>query len=234
MSDGYVDLSFGENDNNIGSKSKKFKGKEGEKYRISLVWFHTNPDGSLNFERPRFTACERFFLNGVGYFLNRGPEYAKIAGGPPKQTVGTIIVKWPTDRNGSLDKASFTNGTGYEVLAWIFSGKKYQQMKAIHDEFPVGEHDIKIDCEDTQYQKMSFTPTKESLFTTLANNPKGAAIVAAIREEVNRIASSLATEMAQDLTLDQIRERLAGEGGATPVVTGAAENVDNLLDDLGV
>lgn len=232
MSDGFTDFSFGENDNNIGVKSKRFKGKEGETYRVSFVWFHENDDGTLDYNRPRFTGCERHYLNGVGYFLNKGPEYSKIAGGPPKQTVGTIICVWPTDNSGGLDKASFANGTGYAVFPWVFSAKKYKDLRSLAEDFPFHQHDVKIVCEDTQFQKMTFSPTKENLFTKLANSEKGAAIVEAIQGQVAKIAETLHSEMASDFTLDQIREKLGGGTSTPTAVGGAGESVDNLLDDM--
>lgn len=232
--DGFMDFTFDEGDDKIGKKAKRFKGKEGESYRVSFVWLPEDSDGNINAEgNIRFTGCERHYMNGVGYFLHKGPEYAKIAGGPPKQAVATIIVVWPTDKKGRLNTEAFSRGEGYQVMSWVFSADRYDQLRRRNEEFPLGSHDITLACTDTQYQKMDVSPCKDSLFRKLweSDKEKAKAIAATIIDEVRDIAKNLRNDIARDLSLDQIREKLGGSN-ATAVTGAAAGDVDGLLDNL--
>lgn len=232
MSNGFVDMTFGENDNHVGNKTRRFKGREGEQYRVSFAWYHKKEDGSLDLNKPHFIGCNRHYIKGAGFVLDKGPEYAKLAGGPAKQAVGTVIVVWPTDGSGNLDTEKFKSGQGFQVMPWVFSGKVYRDIRNICSEFGPADHDIKISCEDTQYQKMTFTPARQSIFAQLQNSEKGSDMHSVILEEVEKISESIAMDMAQDLTLDQIKERLGGTPATPTNVGGANENVDALLDGL--
>jgi len=228
--DGFKDFSFGTGDKDIGKKSQRFKGKEGETYRVSFVWVGKDEEGK---DVCRFTGCERHYVQGVGYFLHKGPEYARIAGGPPKQAVATILVVWPTDKNGRLNKEAFGRGEGWEVKPWVFSAERYEQLARRNEQFPLHEFDLTITCTDSQYQKMDLSPCRESLFSKLgeAKNDKSAKILETIMAEVESAEKGLRNDMARDVSLDKIREKMGGSA-ATPASGGAAENVDGLLDNL--
>lgn len=233
---GYAEFGFGAGDDNLSGKTKRFKAKEGEKYRVSFVWWPGMEDGKPNLDAPtpKFIGCKRLYLQGVGYFIDKGPEYVKIAGGSPsKMQVATLICKWPTDTAGNLDKARFQNGE-FSVMPWIFSTDKYRNIEQNHREFPLGQHDLTIACTDTQYQKMTLSPCRESLFRKLAEKDKAGPII----EAVKNLMGSINTELAQDLTIDQIRERLGRAGGGGGPVAGGgvapsnSADFDNMLDDI--
>lgn len=234
MSNGFQDFTFDSGDDHVGKKTDRYKGKEGETDRVSFVWYNKDGDGNPDFSAPvRFTGCERHYVQGVGYFLNKGPEFSKIAGGPPKQAVATIMVVWPSDSRGRLDAEAFKKGEGYKVVAWVFAADKYDQLKRRNDEHPLNECDMILACTDTQFQKMDISPARESLFRKLyeSNNERGKAIAKAILEEVENVEKNLRQTLARDLTLDQLREKM---GGATagPVSDHSGEDVDGLLDNL--
>ena len=229
--DGYMEFGFDSGDENIGKKAKRFKGKEGETYRTSFVWTRKNKDGD---KVVRFLGCERNYLAGVGYFLNKGAEYSRLAGQPAKQAVSTIIVSWPMNSRGRLDAERFKKGEGWEVMPWVFSATRYDQLRRRNDQFPLTEFDLSIKCEDTQYQKMDLSACKESLFLRLRKSEKDniRAMVDAINLEVEELAKTLQNDMARDMTLDQIREKMGGAGGSPVTSSGSVEDVDGLLDDL--
>jgi len=239
---GFQQFGFGRDDGGIGQKSNKFKAEQGKTYRVSFAWWTINEDGSMNLDAPtpEFVGAMRHYKEGVGYFLNKGPEYTALAGDAPKQAIGTVIIVWPTDSKGDLDKNRLANDDGIDVMPWIFSADKYKQFGQIHGEFPVGEHDVKINCTDTQYQKMTFAPCKDSILRKLAENPKAKPIIDRILGKVSEIAGSLKNEIARDMTLDQIREKLSGGGGGFAKKGGNAgmagsvvgENIDDLVDNL--
>lgn len=233
----YMEFGFGENDSNFGAKSKRFKAKEGETYRVSFVWWPGTEEGkpNLDAQTPRFIGCKRLYIAGVGYFMDKGPEYSRLAGGgPSKMYAATLICKWPTDSKGNLDKGRFASGE-FEINSWVMSVDKYHSIEARHKEFPLGQHDVTLACTDTQYQKIDISPCRESLFRKIMEkDPERAKTLI---ESVQAAAKDVPRDLAQDLTLDQIREKMNKGGGASPVAhTGTTSNnsadFDGMLDDI--
>jgi hypothetical protein len=229
-----MQFGFDQGDERIGSKSNRWKGETGRSYRISFVWWAGLETGKPDLDQvtPKFVGADTNYLPGVGYFINKGPEYTRLAGQPRKRIV-TPIILWPTDAKGTLDKNRLAAGE-CEVKVWIFSGDKYSSLKQIHAEFPFGQHDVTINCTDTQYQKMTFSPCKENLFRNLSNNPKAKTIVDGIVLEAQRIVADIQNEVGRDLTIQQITEKMNG-ANATAGVTGgvvAGAAVTGQIDDL--
>ena len=170
----------------------------------------------------------------MGYFLYKGPAYAQF--GSPKQNIATILLVWPTDKEGDLDGASFKAGKGWKVQPWVFSTDKYNTIKKSNKRFPLLKHDLALSCTDAQYQKMTFSPEGENLFQAMLASDKPAvkATVSKILKDIKGVAANIHRDLARDLTVDQVREAL-GEDVDTP--TGgsgnhASKNVDDLLDGV--
>lgn len=241
MSNGFIEFGFGEGDDNVsGQKFDRFKGKEGETYRVSFVWWPTKADGSfdLDAKTPRFVGAKRLYIPGVGYILDKGPEYAQF--GDSKLNVATILAVWPTDRKGGLDKARFASGD-VDIKPWVFGKDKYEQLKRRHDEFPFGSYDLTIACTDTQYQKMDLSPCRESLFRKVLESEKTKDLADAIMAQVNALAAQIQGVLARDMTVAQIRDKLSGgSGGSGGGSTGGnggstganSAAIDDLLDDM--
>jgi len=229
------EFGFGEGDDKVGAKSKRFKAKEGEKYRVSFVWWPGADKGTPNMDAPtpKFIGCKRLYLQGVGYFMDKGPEFVKIAGVASKMYVATLICRWPTDQNGALNKGRFQNGD-FQVQPWIMSTDKYRNIEQNHVEFPLGTHDLSLACTDTQYQKITLSPCRLNLFRELCEKDpaKAAPIIEATKEGIREIGD----ELAQDLTIEQIRERLNKSGGGSGMPAGVSasdnKNFDSMLDDI--
>jgi hypothetical protein len=243
MSNGISKIGFGNNDSDLDSKTKNFKAKEGEKYRISFAWWPGSEEGKPNLGKadespsPEFIAGKRLYLAGVGYFLDKGPEYSKLAGSQSRRQVGTIIVVWPVDSKGQVDKAKFQENK-WQVLPWIFAADKYRTIEQNHIEFPLSMHDLNLSCTDTQYQKMTMSPARENLFRKLLDGaPERAKLII---DQVRELIETLPSQFAQDLTIDQIKAKLAGAnggggGGRGPGGGGVATNskeLDGMLDDI--
>lgn len=239
---GLQEFSFGENDGGLGGRMRKFKAQEGYTYRASFLWFKGLETGALDFGtpeapgKPKFVGGQTHFIEGVGFVYSKGPEYVKLAGEPPKARIGTIIVVWPTDKFGKLDKTRLAAGEG-EIFPWFISGDKYSYLGRIHDEYPLSEHDITMTCTDTQYQKMTFISCKENVLRTLLSNPKAEEMMKKMLAEAAQIAVSLPAEIGKDMTIEQIREKMSGvstsggsPAGTTPAVSGG--DIDGLVDGL--
>ena len=232
-------IEFGGNDGTpepfSGGKNNRFKAKEGESYRVSFAWWPES-DGSVDMDatKPRFVGAHRNYIQGAGYVLNKGAEYTKIAGDPPKMAIATIIVVWPTDAQGRTDKTRINAGD-FLVQPWVFSESKYNALQPTHREFHLGNHDITITCADTQYQKLTFSPCKENLLRKLGESKKGKGkdVYDSIMSQVTTISAGIENEIARDLTLDQVREKL-GQSGTAPsdFDFGGDDEVDDMIDDI--
>ncbi len=233
MSTEFMEIGFGQNDDSFQSKGTRYKGKEGRTDRLSLVWWPME-DGKPNLDAktPKFIGAPRVYIKGVGYVLCKSAEYAKIAGQAAKKSVATIVIQWPTDDKGSLDKNNIQSG--FKVLSWCFSKGRYEQLARLHGEWPLGAHDFTFACSDTQYQKGDFTPCRESLFKMLMEKEGAEAIQKRILSGIAEVESGIQNELARDLTLDQIREALGVESSAVTGVVADAGVVDDMLDNLGV
>lgn len=230
----FVEFGFDDNDDKFKKSPSRFKAKEGETYRLSMVWWPEDGEGEPNLSAKtcRFVGAKRVYIQGAGYVLAKSAEITRMAGKPAKPAIATIVAMWPTNKAGSIDKARFVAGD-VAVMPWVFSQDRYEVIKRRHEEFPLGAHDITFSCTDTQYQKGDISPCRESLYAKVLGEPKLKAIADFVRSEISRIAENINGEIARDMTPAQVREALGGES-SSPVAVGASEDVDGLLDDLGV
>ncbi len=238
MSDGFQQFGFGENDGGVGKKGKRLKMDKGEVARISFLWWPGLAEGKLDLDAPTpgFVGAPRHYLKGVGYFINKGPEYTKLAGEPAKMRINTIIVKWPTLRSGKIDSEAIQKGE-FDVIYWVFDEGKYDEIKPVHQEWPLGKHDLTIKCTDAGFQKMSFSPCKESILRKFMEKGEDHPLVKKIVEAGQALLPGVNDEIGRTMSLDAIREKLTGGGGggggASPVTdTVATAEIDDALDDL--
>ena len=238
----FQDFSFGDGDENIGTRGKRFKAEGGRTYRMSFLRYTGldagKPDLGTpdNPKAPRFLGASTNFISGVGHVVNKVAEYTQLAGEAPKKRVCTIIIVWPTDKSGKVDKVRLAANEA-EVLTWTFSGDKYKNLMQIHEEFPFGTHDITAACpvDGTQYQKLTFAPCKENLLRTLMANPKAAEHVKVLIEAGMACETSIKDEVGRELSIAQIREKMTGAAtGATAgsPATTASGDIDSLVDGL--
>ena len=239
---GFQQFGFGENDTNIGNKDKRLKMDKGQSVRVSFLWWPGLKEGEPDIDAPSptFAGGPRHYLKGVGYFINQGPEYTKIAGEPPKIRINTIIVKWPTLSNGKIDKAGIQNGD-FRVLYWVFDENKYDEIKPLQNEWPFGKHDLVIKCTDAGYQKMSFSPCRESVLRMVLDKGPDNALVKKLVAAGQALLPTVNDEIGKLMSIDQIRDKIAGGGGGggggvgggSPVDGGAVtEEIDEALDSL--
>lgn len=125
------DFSFDDGDRSLTSNTKRLKFKNGETVRISFAWFPKGDDGKYDLKtNPKFRGANRVWVNGVGYVVANSPEIASITGATPKMSIATVVVVWPTDKNGNIDKNRMKNGD-CDVMPWVFSKRKYSEFESI-------------------------------------------------------------------------------------------------------
>jgi hypothetical protein len=240
---GFSDFSLGAKVPILQGGKTRWKPQKG-KFRLSFVALPGIETKEVRFVDgkglptiPLFSAAKRLYAKDVGYFVlpTDEPEapYIKLAGGGiPKTSIATTVVFWPTDANGTLDKARFANGE-FEVNTWVFSLEKYRQFEALNAEFPLSHHDLSVTVTDPQFHKMNFAPCKESLLKTICE--KKSDLFNTVMENASPIHANLRQDIGQDLTLDQIREKMSGSVGSPSSGNSSFNSsfdADDILDGM--
>jgi hypothetical protein len=238
----FVEFSFDQGDDGVQTRAKKFKGEEGRVYRLSFVWYPGLEDGAQALLKgmsdkvdgkdpaPKFIGAKRHYVPNVGYFIHKGPEYSKLAGGPPKMQVATIVVSWQCDPQGNVTSIEQPPG----VMPWIFSADKYDTIKGNHGQFAFGEHDLIAKCTRTQFQNFTFTPAKNNAVRKLIESGKASGIIDHIIDSAIEIRGNIKNEIARDMSIDDIRAKLGGDAGSPvgDVAPATNEQIDNALDGI--
>ena len=248
MSTNFQSFGFGQNDSGIGSRAEKFKAEKGKTYRIGFAWWEgMEGDDDFTVDKmtpaneedttltPKFIGAPRHYVQGAGYIINKGPEYTQLIGAAPKMMVATIVVSWALGKNGQPSKDSLFSSMP-DVMPWIFSQDKYEKLKKQHlMGYPMHDWDVQIDCEDATYQKFNFLPAKQNIFKEMlkSTNEQGQEVAKHIVERVRALAPNLEREIGQNLTIEQLKEKMGVEssGPVGNVVAGDAD-VDNLLGSM--
>jgi hypothetical protein len=239
MSDYLFDLSFGKNDEELRQKSTRFKMKKDEIARVSLAWWPTSENGNpdLDAENPHFKAARRLYHEKVGYFFDKGPEYQKLSGNgePGRINLATIIIVWPLDDEGNIDKQKFIAGK-FQILYWIFSKNKYEEMARRHRKRSLGKHDLEILCKEEQFQQMGFDTYEDSMLRRIFESDKEGMkkFQDRITSTVARLAANIESELGKDLDLDELRSRISGEEVSAVNESKAVseEDVDDMVNNF--
>lgn len=202
---GFEDFSFGDERAGSYEKRNRVKFKQNDKKRFSLAWW---PNGDLTQENPSVRRYARHYLAGVGYFLSRGPEFAKEFGDPQERWT-TVVVEWPLQPDGKIDTAAIQQGK-FKVAYWTFGKQIFQQIKMIGQESPLNGLDLVCTCTDEKFQKIQ-----------MINNSNGNSYVKlsekfGLKAAVQDYIDHLGEEVARDLTLEQVREAIAKAAGGSP------------------
>ena len=195
-----------ENEEIRGGFYEKYKGKKGEIHRTSIVY--SDPKAMFAGSKIHYSN-QRYFLCKKGLCCDKC--------GPAKWRVGAVIIKYATDRNGTI-KQPF----GYEIMPWVFGEQTYIKLKTVNSEFPLASHDIKISCENDDYQHLSFAPCNESIWLAKEELKKK------ILDEAKPMWEYVKKSIASDLSIEEIKDLL----GAAPASGGSDPSTSLNLDQV--
>lgn len=243
-----------------GSRVDNWKGQAGYTYRMAFPWLFTYGEMKARYEQAgkkppempegasdddpafdwegsvRFVATDRWYKEGCGYV--KAPEepelrdqFQKLLGDEPKQSIGTIVVVYATDKDGELPKDEDTGKflpLRTEVIPWVFGRDKYERLRKLNKKFPLRNHDIEVTCTDVQFQKLDFNPFTESLWARKDDRKER------ILKEVAKLVNGGNPNLGIAYSLERLQEKL---GLATPDTGDASaavsdEDIDELLDDI--
>lgn len=216
-------IGFGKNDKKImtGGDLENYKGEKNRTDRIALCWFAKDPStGKVAMgkdDTPQFIAEEIHYIAGKGYI--RDNEYLRQKMGPPKRRIGTFVVHYRTDKKGNLQKPF-----EYEIKPWVFGEAKYRNLAEIHENFPLTTHDIKVVCEDDQFQKMTFYPYPDEAVWQMKESLRNE-----ILEQVDALAHKLT--LGRDVPIDELKDHFGDLTSPVPDVS-ASVDMDDLMDGI--
>lgn len=229
----FAEYEMGVNDDAVGNEApRKFKVEENKEYVLSFAWWPEGDDGKPDLSgNPRLIGSPSIFIDKVGKVLYQGPEYQQFSKGgeEPRTYLGTVIIQWPLDASGKIDKAK-VKAKKWQVMPFIMSEGKYADIRSQHGRFSLGENDVHVKCPKggTQYQQMKFQPNPGSVFGKLVDNDK---IWSILKAQIEACIPKVKSEIGREMTIAQIREKL-GEDGPQPVDLGDEEDPDAMIDDI--
>lgn len=197
-----------DNEDIKGGLLEKYKGKKNEVHRGAIVY--TDPKAMFAGSKVHFK--ERYFLCKKG-------KCCEVLG-PSRWRVGAVLIQYATDKQGNIKKPF-----AYELFPWVFGEVTYSKLKTVNSEFPLATHDIKISCENEEYQHLNITPCNESIWTAkeeLKNQ---------IIEAAKPIWDYVKRSIASDLSVEEINE-LIGSGTGATVDPSSSVNLDDVLSKV--
>lgn len=216
MSDAFLDF----NDIEVKSGFKeRYKGVAGEHHRIGLIY--PKEDGKGPFVVGNTHYEDKYFYCKDGICCDKL--------GPSKQRFACLVIKYRTNKDGTLKKDAGDGKIpfGFEVLEWVFTAKKFNQLKALHSEWDLKTIDIKISCGDNEaFQDLTFTPCRESLWRS---KPE---YVEAVHREAEAMRPHLNKALGQDLSIAEIKELLGLESTNPSDVISSSDDLDDILDGV--
>ena len=197
-----------ENEEIKGGMYDKYKGKKGETHRAAIVY-----------SDPKVMVCGTKVHFKDRFFLCKKGKCCEVLG-PAKHRIGAVLIKYSTDKLGTIKKPF-----GYDLYPWLFSEATYAKLKAINSEFPLANHDIKISCDNEDYQHLNIIACNESIWTAKDE------LKTMVLEQAKPIWESVKKSIASDLSLEQINDLLGLTTGVSSDPSVKLD-LDQVLDKL--
>lgn len=198
-----------ENEDIRGGVFEKYKGKKGETHRIGIVY--TDPKAMFAGAKIHFK--ERYFICKKG-------KCCEICG-PAKWRVGAIVVKYATDKAGNIKKPF-----SFDIYPWVFGEQTYAKLKSTNSEFSLANHDIKITCDNDDYQHINPTACQESIWTSKEE------LKTMVLEQAKPYWDSLKRTIASDLSVEEINDLLGVSNPGQGSDPSTKLNLDSVLDSI--
>jgi hypothetical protein len=188
----------------------------------------------LDVSEARFKAVTGSYKQGLGYVSwpkNMSAEEERVwkKAGERKDYVCTVLLWYPTDRDGEIDKDRLPKQ--WRVIPWRMAPEKWQDLRKINRGLQesgssVSQIDLNLSCSDTNYQKITITPSGPAIYLRAANFKK------TVLEKAELLYSKL--NPFREMSTDELREKLGlmPAGGAAPGSDYAGEDFGNILGNV--
>lgn len=191
-----------------------------------------SPVDKLNINKAQFRMFSAHYQEGLGYVVSRlgldGAEADKVWKqlSEPKKYFTTLLLVYPTDRDGNVDKEVLKAHFGQRKFALIpyrFSGMTYDQLWNINDglrsnDLEISGQDLIVECQDTQYQKVAIRPAGKAIYRTNVDIQR--AVLEAAVDKYSVLAPF------REMTTDELRAKLGGTSGGNGAKPAAVVSTD--------
>lgn len=162
-------LDFGNVEIEQSSKfGEKFKLKKDETARIGII-YPKEGKGALKSKKSLWFADSDGNKFNIDVSCIPDDLKSKFKLDEAKQKIGCLVVRYKVDKAGKL-----ISPLEFDILEWIFSTKKYNELLQINNEYPLSTVDLSVKCVDEKFQDYTLVPTKGSAY--LAANIQNAVL----------------------------------------------------------
>lgn len=140
---------------------------------------------------------------------------------PAQKRIGCVVVQYATNKQGDLEQPF-----RWQVKQWVFSGKKYEDLRGVNSEWPLADHDVKVTCIEDNYQQLKYVACKNAAWTL---KPE-------IRDQIVNEATAALKRLylGSKLDNDQLRELLGMESEGSVVASDPTSeaDLDNIMNQI--
>lgn len=240
-------LEFGLDDNNglVNDKVTKFDPRVGQQYRVTIATFPRNAEGlPVLSQTPKFRGAKRCYADGIGYYLDKGPEFLKFAkDGKSKPCVVTAVISWPINKAG---KPIPSDPDEIDVQPWVMNEDTFQKVRRIHGSTHLGQFDLSIELpeKNAKFRQYDINVVQGNVLASLVSKAvsdnedeasRARTLISSLMDRVDAVFANAASLIGKELTIEQLRAKAAGGSTNTPSSprnSDLASNVDDTLAGL--
>ena len=156
------DLTFDDDLALTDHRPERYKGREGITDRIGFVFFRVDADNKPDLAKPRFLAAQVQFHPQLHSIVSRqgepgaDEEVWACFQEPPRLKAATLILRYPTDNKGVVQKEQFT--PPLPMLVWEFGAATLERLKKLHGDLKakgssLSAVDIFCTCTNERFQR---------------------------------------------------------------------------------
>ena len=227
----------GNDDIRNAGRTDYFRPKEGETYRAALCWASKDEDGDFligDEHDAKFVYDLVYYLentNDYGYVISN-PYLEEKFSDPPKPRIATVIVVYTeANMNAQFEKDSEgkpkLNPNAWEVMPWVFGRDKYNDLSAVDENFGLLKHDLRITCEDEDFQQLDIRVADANEAVWRQNEDLRQKILKQADQASNSIS------LAADPDIEKLKS-IFGDDEVAPDVSESVEDYEDALDDIEV
>lgn len=152
--------------------------------------------------------------------------------GEPKTHYTTVLVIYPTNASGELDKNQIKSWAANPILKpWKFSPKRYEAIWKCNrglqkNGASIADQDLLLDCKEAQYQQIEITGDGKGTYL------RSEGLKRLILEKAVALYDKLVP--CREMTTDQLREKLGLSSGSSSgsVSDVSSDEFNNLVENM--
>lgn len=201
----------------------------------------------LDIQSPKFSFSWTHYRDGVGtirclstYDGNTvlKPDVCCKEMDPAEQTIATVVMVYPTEKNGSIDMDLFKMRKRIEFQLLRMTSKKFNKISSVYEDargnqLPVIDLKLTLDG-DPKYQKFAI---ENAMVPPWAKKDADPELRAWILDQGLRAYRYVEGELGYKITRDKLIEKLRGQSASSEALSGgeasaAKPKLERSYDDL--